>query len=173
MDTSTTPAVLLAQMAPAAKAKFGSESAWAAACGLPKETLSRLKRNPSCDLRTLAALANVAGCSIQAVSAPAEKHEGHLPKSMERDYEDALVELCASGDVDVAVWRSAGPPFFVAGLAVLLAGERGFDREKYLRLAEALHPGVSVPEVYAGWLARTPVRAARFLPMVRQRMRTA
>jgi len=50
-----------------------------------------------------------------------------------------------------------------------MASARGFDREKYLRLAESLHPGVSTPEVFAAWLDKSPVRAARFLPMARRR----
>lgn len=156
-------------MAAAARARFASESAWAAACGVPKETLSRLKRNPSCDFRTLAALAEAAGCSLVAVSGPVERGESHMPPKLDREYESTLLDLCASGNTDPAVWRAHGPAFFMGGLAVLLAGARGFEREKYLRLGEALHPGISVPEVFSTWLARSPVRAARFLPMARQR----
>src|SRR5665811_1747583 len=63
MNTSTPllPAKLLDQMSKAAKELFSTDSNWAKASGLPKETLSRLKRNPSCDLKTLAALAQTAG----------------------------------------------------------------------------------------------------------------
>lgn len=88
---------------------------------------------------------------------------------MDREHEDVLLRLCASGDIDVTHWLSHGPAFFMAGLAVMLASARGFDREKYLRLADSLHLGASTPEMFAVWLDRSPVRAARFLPMARRR----
>jgi hypothetical protein len=160
--------MLLEQMAGPARRRFSSAAAWAAAAGLPKETLSRLKRNPSCELRTLSALAQAAGCTLVAV--PQATPEGtHLPEAFGRDYEDTLLELAASGSTDPDRWRAHGPAFFMAGLAVLLAGARGFDRSRYLRLAEALHPGVTTPEVFALWLERSPLRAARVLPMARKR----
>jgi hypothetical protein len=170
MNTSITPASLVQQMTAAARTRFRSDAAWAAACGLTRETLSRLKRNPSCDLRTLAALANVAGCSLVAVPAGVPTSpEGHLPASWTREREEGLLDLCATGNLDPAAWRAAGPAYFMGGLAVLLAGARGFTREPYLRLAEELHPGISVPAVFQGWLDRSPLRAARFLPMARHR----
>src|SRR6266851_8262470 len=92
-----------------------------------------------------------------------------MPKSFDRDYEDDLLALCASGDTDPDAWRSHGPGFFMGGLAVVLASARGFERERYLRLAEILHPGVSSPEAFAMWLKRSPLRPARFLPMARRR----
>lgn len=153
----------------AARTRFASDAAWAAACGLPRETLSRLKRNPSCDLRTLAALADAAGCELVAVPGAAAATQGHMPDRWTREREDALLDLCASGSIDPEAWRAAGPAYFMGGLAVLLAGARGFLREPYLRLAEALHPGITVPAVFQGWLERSPVRAARFLPMARRR----
>lgn len=170
MNTSTfiRPADLLDQMSGAAKARFPTDSSWARACGLPKETLSRLKRNPSCDLRTLGALAQAAGCTLVAVPATAQDG-GHMPRSFGRDREDDLLDLCASGNTDPSAWRAHGPDFFMGGLAVLLASARGFERERYLRLAEAVHPGVSAPEVFALWLKQTPLRPARFLPMARRR----
>jgi hypothetical protein len=57
----------------------------------------------------------------------------------------------------------------MAGLAVMLAGTRGFERGRYLALGEALHRGSSRVEVFAEWLARSPVRPSRFLPLVRAR----
>lgn len=167
MNTSTA-AGLLAQIAPLARRRFPTDAAWAAACGLPKETLSRLKRSPSCDLRTIAALAAAAGCTLVAVPGGASAH-GEMPGRFDRDYEDALLDLCANRKTDPTLWRAHGPSFFMAGLAVLLASARGFEREKYLRLAEALHPGASTPEVFALWLRRTPLAASRFLPMARRR----
>ena len=170
MNTSTQflPAVLLGQMAEAARSRFSTAAAWAAACGLPKETLSRLKRNPSCDLRTVEALAGAAGCILLAV--PAAKRGGmHMPETFDRNYETSLLDLCASGNTDRDLWRAHGPGFFMGGLAVLLAGVRGFDRERYLRLGEDLHPGVSTHEVLDLWLRQSPLRPARFLPMVKKR----
>jgi hypothetical protein len=170
MSTSFRPAALLDQMSPAAKARFATESAWAKVAGLPKETLSRLKSQPSCDLRTLAALAQSAGYTLAAV--PTGVPGGrHLPERYGREDEDRLLDLCASGNLDPTVWRAHGPSFFMGGLAVLLAGARGFERERYLKLAEALHPGVSTPEVFGMWLKQSPLRASRFLPMARRRKR--
>jgi hypothetical protein len=172
MTTGLHPAALLDQMAPAAKARYATESGWAKAAGLPKETLSRLKSQPSCDLRTLAALARSAGYTLAAVPAGAPGGE-HLPERYGREDEDRLLDLCASGNPEPAVWRAHGPGFFMGGLAVMLASARGFERERFLRLAEALHPGVSSPDVFALWLKLSPVRPARFLPMARRRKRLA
>jgi hypothetical protein len=164
------PKLLLSQMAKAAKAKFSTDANWADASGLPRETLSRLKSNPSCDLRTLGALAKSAGYTLVAV--PVEMQaDDHAPETMGRDVEDKLLDLAASGNVEPHVWRGYGPGFFMGGLAVTLASARGFERERYLRLAEALHPGVSTPEVFAMWLKKSPVRPSRFLPMARKRKR--
>ncbi len=170
MNTSTPlcPAKLLEQMSKAAKEIFLTDAGWAKASGLPKETLSRLKRNPSCDLQTLGALAQSAGYTLVAVPATVQDGE-HMPTAFDREYEDDLLDLCVSGNVDPDVWRAHGPSFFMGGLAVLLASARGFERERYLRVAEALHPGISTPEVFALWLKRSPLRAGRFLPMARRR----
>ena len=35
-----------------------------------------------------------------------------------------------------------------------------------LALAETLHPGATEPAVFARWLAHSPLRPSRFLPMV-------
>jgi hypothetical protein len=166
------PGRLLEQMSWAAKARFPTASSWAQACGLPKETLSRLKRNPSCDLRTLDALARAAGCTLVAVPATAQGGE-HMPRSFDRGYEDGLLDLCASGNVDPDAWRAYGPRFFMGGVAVVVGSARGFERERYLRLAEVLHPGASTPEVFAMWLKESPLRPDRFLPMVRKRKHLA
>jgi len=56
----------------------------------------------------------------------------------------------------------------MAGLAVMLASDPHFDRRGLLELAELLHPGSSEPAVFERWLARSPVRPSRFLPMLRQ-----
>jgi hypothetical protein len=164
---NTTAAELLERMTPAARRRFGSDRRWAAACGLPPETLSRLRKRESCDFRTLEALASAAG--FRLVAAPA----GADSTAFGRAREEELLDLAASGDTDPAAWRRFGEPFFMAGLAMLLAAARGFDRRRYLELAEALHPGISQPEVFALWLERTPVSASRFLPLARHRRRRA
>lgn len=162
------PGLLLEQMKSAAIQRFGNRGAWAKAAGVPKETLSRLKSQASCDLRTLAALAAAAGYVVTVVPIQS-KENGAFPETLTRELESELLDLAASGDADPAAWRRHNSSFFMGGLAVLLAAARGFDREKYLRLAELLHPGVTSPEVFAQWLRATPVRAARFLPMTRKR----
>lgn len=164
----STPARLLDQMAKAARARFSTDAGWAKASGLPKETLSRLKTQPSCDLRTLGALAQSAGYTLVAVPVtPEDEEEGKFT----RDYEEKLLDLAASGTVDPDTWRAHGPGFFMGGLAVMLASARGFERERYLRLAERIHPGVSTPDVFGLWLKKSPVRPSRFLPMARRRKR--
>jgi len=168
MSTRLTPAGLLDQMSKAAKTKFSSYGAWAEASGLPPETLSRLKTQASCDLRTLGALAQSAGYTVVAVR-NLTQGSAHMPDSFGREYEENLLDLCASGNVDPSTWSAHGPGFFMGGLAVMLASAKGFERERYLRLAERLHPGVSTPEVFSTWLEKSPVRPVRFLPMARKR----
>lgn len=158
---------LLESMRCLARRHFASDAQWARASGVPKETLSRLGTRLSCDSRTLLALADGARCSLVAV--PAAVGDGAL-QSFDRDYESSLLNLCASGSTDTDFWLAHGPAFFMAGLATLLAGSRGFDRRRYLYLAESLHLGVTTPEVFGLWLERSPVRPARFLPMLRMRM---
>ena len=171
-DSSLHPGLLLTQMSRAAALRFGSDAAWARAAGLPKETLSRLKTAASCDLRTLAALAQAIGYTLSAT--PAQRAggdagpSGHMPERFDRRFEQMLLDLIASGDLDPGAWRAVGPAYFMGGLAVLLASVRGADRERLLALAEALHPGVSTPEVFGAWLDASPLQPSRFLPMLEQ-----
>jgi len=161
----------LAQLTREARRRGLNDARWAAAAGLRKETLSRLRRRSSCDLATLEALAAAVGARLAVASGPPVEAspDGDFPARIEREYEDRLLDLCASGATDPAAWRVAGPAFFMAGLAVMLAGTRGFERGRYLALGEALHRGSSREEVFAEWLARSPVRPSRFLPLVRAR----
>ncbi|MGQ0546298.1 MAG: hypothetical protein ACT4P3_13340 [Betaproteobacteria bacterium] len=163
----TTVARLLEAMTPGARRRFGSDRQWAAACGLPAETLSRLRKRESCDFRTLEAVASAAGYAL--VPSPAPGDAGRFG----REEEERLLDLCASGSTDPTAWRAHGDAFFMAGLAMMLASARGFDRRRYLELAEALHPGISVPEVFELWLERTPIRPGRFLPLARHRRQVA
>lgn len=152
-----------------ARRRFTSDAQWARASGVPAETLSRLRTRLTCDIRTLWALADGAGCTLVVV--PATTPIGaRQSKLLDRDYESALLDLCASGNMDLAQWRAQGDEFFMGGLATLLAGAHGFDRTRYLRLAESLHVGASTPEVFALWLKRSPIRPARFLSMLRARI---
>jgi hypothetical protein len=169
---STRPANILEEMAPAAKEKYSTDAAWAQASGLPKETLSRLKGQASCELRTLGALARAIGYTLRAV--PVEiPAGGPVPDAVGRDEADRLLDLCASGNADPDDWRRQGSGFFMGGLAVMLASARGFDRERYLRLAESLHLGVSAPEVFGLWLRKSPLHPSGFLPAVYARRRQA
>ena len=162
----STPGKLLDLMSGAAKIRFATDAAWAKAARLPKETLSRLKIQNSCDLRTLAALAETAGFELAVVPRRQTVHGDHMPSHFNRDDEQRVLDLVVSGVTEPDVWQSYGPAFFMAGVAVMLASVPGFARERYLALAEKLHPGASTPEVFSLWLRRSPLRPARFLPMV-------
>lgn len=92
--------------------------------------------------------------------------DAQFPTYLDRQYEEQLLDLCASGDIEPMRWRSYGSPFFMAGLAVMLASVPEFDRRSMLVLAEELHAGSSQVEVFAMWLERSPIRPSRFLPML-------
>jgi hypothetical protein len=152
----------------AARSKGLNDSAWAAAAGFSKETLSRLRRRSSCDLSTLVALADASGASLCVAGAarPVAPADGHFPRELSREYEHQLLTLCASRNLDPAAWAAAGPVFFMAGLAVMLAANADADRSGLLALAEVLHPGATEVPVFARWLKRSPLRPSRFLPML-------
>jgi hypothetical protein len=158
---------LLEEMTPLARRHFGSDRQWALACQLPPETLSRLRKRESCDFRTLEALASVAGFKLVA-SRAANDHT-----NFGREEEEQLLDLCASDNTDPSVWRTYGDQFFMGGLAMMLASARGFDRRRYLDLAETLHPGMSFPEVFDLWLKRTALSPSRFLSLARHRRQLA
>ena len=88
-----------------------------------------------------------------------------------RREEERAVELCVRGDFRPSRWLRAGDPRTLAGVAVMLASTDGFDRATMRALAERLEPGMTRPAKFARWLASTPVRAARFLPLVEARLR--
>ena len=88
-----------------------------------------------------------------------------------RREEERVVELCARGDYRLSRWLRAGEPRALAGVAAMLASQQGFERTRMLALAERLHPGMSTPAEFGRWLARAPVQAARFLPMLKARLR--
>jgi hypothetical protein len=84
--------------------------------------------------------------------------------------EERVLELCAKGDFRPSRWLRAGNPHQLAGVAVMLASLENFDRPRMLALAERLYPGTSTPTGFSRWLAKSPIQAARFLPMLRARM---
>src|SRR6202453_5349958 len=136
---------LLDSLTVAARNKGLNDASWATAAGFSKETLSWLRRRSGCDLSTLIALADAAGTSLSVAVAtqPATTSDGHFPSELSRDYERQLLKLCASRQLDPAAWAAAGPAFFMAGLAVMLASNVDADRRGLLALAEILHPGAS------------------------------
>jgi DNA-binding phage protein len=166
---------VVAALTSQARGRGLSDAKWAAAAGVRKETLSRLRSRTSCDYATLEALASALGLTI-SIAAPASRalsSDQHFPQRIDREYEEHLLTLCASGDLERGAWCALGPAFFMAGLAVMLASVSGFDRRRLLALAEGLHPGSSLPEVFAIWLARSALRPSRFLPMLLARTRRA
>lgn len=92
------------------------------------------------------------------------------PRWSRRD-EERVIELCALGDFRPSRWLRAGDPHLLAGVAVMLASQEGFDRARMLALAERLEPGMSAAEAFGRWLAQAPVQAGRFLPLLRARLR--
>lgn len=91
-------------------------------------------------------------------------------QGLDRQAEARLVQLAASGDLRPSRWKRAGPATLLAGLATMLASQPEFDRVRLLALAERLHPGMSRPADFGAWLAGSPLRPSRFLPMVRAEM---
>ena len=154
-----------------ARARGLSDCAWARLAGIRKETLSRLRERDNCDFATMCGLADAVGVSlgVLAVAPDETTPDGHFPLRVDREYEERLVELCAMRAQDPAHWRTLGPRFFMAGLAVMLAGSERVDRHALLALAEQLHPGATEVAVFSRWLERSPVRPSRFLPLVEAR----
>jgi hypothetical protein len=169
MEKSMTQlAVILRSLDRKARALGLTDTDWAARAGICNETLSRLRRRRSCDFATLQSLAGVVGASMGVIDGitPGSTQDGRFPAQLDREYEEQLIDLCASGDLEPTRWRRCGPAFFMAGLAVMVANVPEFDRRSLLELAEALHAGSSQVGVFTLWLERSPVRPSRFLPML-------
>ena len=176
MDKSTEKlGAVLEALTRSAREQGLTDTEWAARAGLRKETLSRLRRRSSCDFTTLEALAHVVGSELTVADEPnpAMSPDGHFPLSVDRDFEERLLRLCAARSTEPSRWASAGPRFFMAGLAVMLASAPHFDRRALLALSESLHPGASEPAVFARWLERSPLRPSRFFPMLEMELRHA
>jgi len=175
MPTSTSRlSALLAALSAAARQAGWSDAEWARRAGLPKETLCRLRSRSTCDFATLDALAEAVDATIE-VSARKRRTsaDGRWPAVVDRTLEAQLAGVLGARSTRISDWRPLGPPFFLAGLAVMLASLPELDRKKYLDLAEALHPGATEPRVFARWLAETPLPPARILPMLEAQMRPA
>src|SRR5258708_13515191 len=99
-----------------------TDTEWAVRAGVRKETLSRLRRRHSCDFETLRSLAQAVGArlGVLEVQRPDSTPDGHFPTSVNRDYEERLVEPSVSGDLDHGPRAGMGPPFFLARLPVPL-----------------------------------------------------
>lgn len=170
MPRSTNPVqTLLRTLSGVARDAGWSDAEWARRSGLPKETLCRLRSRSNCDVATLAALSSALGRQLTAAdpSTRPALATGLWPIDVDRRFESRLIDLLRSHSTREAEWRELGPGFFLAGLAVMLASVPGFDRRRYLDLAESLHPGASEPRVFAQWLADTPLPPARLLPILR------
>jgi hypothetical protein len=173
MSKSTAPlAETLAALARQARALGLTDTQWADRAGVRKETLSRLRHRQSCDFETLQSLAHAVGArlGVLEMQTPTATADGHFPASIDRDYEERLLELSVSRDLDPGRWAAAGPRFFMAGLAVMLASVRNSDRRALLALAERLHPGASEVAVFNRWLERSPLRPTRFLSHIDSRV---
>jgi hypothetical protein len=176
MQKSTTElAVILNSLRRKALELGITHTQWAARAGIRKETLSRLRGRPSCDFATLQSLAVVVGTNVGLIDVNPLKwtQDGQFPAQVDREYEELLLDLCSSGDREPARWRRAGPTFFMAGLAVMIASVPEFDRRSLLDLAETLHAGSSQVGVFSLWLERSPIRPSRFLPMLSKGLRRA
>ena len=158
---------MLATMAHAARREKLSNRDWAEKAGVRPETLSRLKQRGDCDLATLAALAGAMDLRLALVP----RLKMSMPHRFGREDEERLLALCASRSLDLVKWREAGTGFFMAGVAVMLAGVRGANRQALLAMAEALYPGMSCLGTFQAWLKKSPLRPSRFLPMLLQIMR--
>jgi prevent-host-death family protein len=107
---------------------------------------------------------------FEAPARGAKRRLAPMPKSLTRAQEERLLELAASGDTRPSRWRRAGDPQVLAGVAVLMGSLDLGHRDRLIALAEQLWPGMSTLEVANEWLRRSPVKADRFVPMLRERL---
>lgn len=169
-STASSLPALLGALTAKARARGLTDAEWARRAHVRQETLSRLRRRDDCDLATLRALATQVDARLTVTDATTP--DGLFPASLDRADEARLLALAAA-DASPQAWANAGPRFFMAGLAVMLASQPGEDRRKLLELAETLHPGASTPAVFGRWLQDSPLRPSRFLPMLEMERRRA
>jgi DNA-binding phage protein len=168
-------AAILESLETRARERGLTDTAWAARAGIRNETLSRLRSRSSCDFATLQALAEAVDARLGVIDDPGASPaaQDRFPDRLDREYEERLLALCASGDLGIQRWRSEGPLFFMAGLAVMVASLADSDRRGLLDLAEALHAGSTRVGVFESWLEGSPVRPSRFLALLAARLRYA
>jgi hypothetical protein len=106
---------------------------------------------------------------IENQDEPISAADVRFPARVDRELEERLLALCASGDLRLEHWRHLGSDFFMSGLAVMVANMPGFDRGALLDLAERLQSGSTQVAVFAEWLRCSPVRPSRFLAMLEAR----
>ena len=102
---------------------------------------------------------------------PAEANPGVKPVNRSgkieevsfREKEEAMLALCA-GTRDVKTWRRAGTPRFMAGMALMLASVSGFDRARYLALAQKLDPTALSVGAFEVWFAANPYESSLSSP---------
>ena len=107
---------------------------------------------------------------IPAHADPGVKPVGRPPKPEAAPFrlqEDAMLALCAAAP-QMKTWRRAGTRRFMGGMAVMLASVSGFDRARYLALAEKLDPSVLTVKTFEAWLKDNPYKPSRFLPMLQK-----
>ena len=92
--------------------------------------------------------------------------------SLGRQEEERLLNLCASGDFRLSRWARAGDRRLLAGVAAMLAAVGIFNRDRLFALAERLYPGMSSKDGFERWIATGSVRPARFVPMLRARLKS-
>lgn len=90
----------------------------------------------------------------------------------DRDREKRMIDLCAHMPPAAELWRDFGDAAFLAGIAVMLAGHTGYERDAYLALAESLHAGASMIENYERWYQKHRPDFARLLSMIDRERRT-
>lgn len=158
-----------------ARARGWTDRQWAAAADVRHETLSRVLHRGQCDTATLEALTRACDRTLRVERPETMSADvsGRWPRTFGREAEERVLELVVSGNQDVATWRDAGPAFFMAGLAFMLATQDDFDRAGLARLADELHPGIGSHHAFRRWLRETPLKPSRALPMIRHLRRRA
>lgn len=175
LESTNNLQIIVNELRFAARQRSINDTQWATRAGLPKETLSRLRRRDNCDFSTLTSLASAVNMRLGTVDTtlPQLTRDGHFPVEIGRDYEESLLRLCVSGSLDLAQWVAMGPHFFMAGLAVMLASVDKYDRCGLLLLSENISPGASKLDIFERWLKHSPLKPSRFLPMLENMTRHA
>ena len=164
LESTNRLSAILSKLTSRARSRGWSDAEWARHAGLPKETLCRLRARDSCDFRTLDTLAwAVDGTLDCRFPVRPRTADGLWPLALDAAYEDELLDLVNAPVPDERRWRAVGPAFFMAGIAMAMAGVEGRSAAAYRALADTLHAGIGEPAVYERWLAGTPWSPVRWL----------